>query len=376
MSAGGALVRAGSAIAIGSAALTMANLRSVRRPAPLGAVGERVSILIPARDEETTIERTVRSALGQRGIPDLEVIVLDDGSTDATGAILATIDDPRLQVVTAPDATPPAGWLGKTWACQRLGELATGTVLAFVDADVELGPDAIAACVHELRSAGLALLAPYPRQEASGALGQLVQPLLTWSWMATIPLAAAERSSRESLSAANGQLLVIDSTVYRALDGHDSVAGDVIEDVALMRAVKRVGGTAATVDGSHLATCTMYANDRALVDGYAKSLWSAFGGPVGTVAVNGILLTAFTLPVAAALVASDRRTRAIGAAGYAAAVASRAAVAARTGAPVPLALTHPASILAFSVLNVVSWVRHRRGTNDWKGRAVTPVGAP
>lgn len=369
-------MRAGSALAIGSAVLTAANLRAVRRPAALGAVAERVSVLIPARDEEESIARAVRSALAQRGVPDLEVIVLDDGSTDGTPRILAAIDDPRLRVLTAPDGPPPAGWLGKTWACQRLAEQATGTVLAFVDADVELGPDAIAACAQELRSGGFALLAPYPRQASTGALGWLVQPLLAWSWMATIPLGLAERSSRDSLSAANGQLLVIDAGTYRSLGGHGCVAGDVIEDVGLMRAVKRGGGTAATVDGSHLASCRMYGSDPALVDGYAKSLWSAFGGPAGSIAVNGLLLSAFTLPAAAALLARDRRTRAIAAAGYAAAVASRAGVAARRGEPVASAIAHPVSITAFAALNAVSWIRHRRGTNAWKGRPVTTGGEP
>lgn len=365
------VVTIGSALAVGLAAHTAANLRALRRPDPdAPASDERVSILVPARNEERTIETTVRSLLAQTGL-DLELIVLDDGSTDATARILHTIDDPRLRVITGPDLPPPDGWLGKPWACARLAAEATGSVLVFADADVEFAPGAVRAAVHELRAGGFALIAPYPRQLAESWLERLVQPLVTWSWVATMPLAWAERSTRPSLSAANGQFLVFDAEAYRAISGHAAVQGNVIEDVGLMRALKRDGRLTATVDGSHLATCRMYTGTSGVVDGYAKSLWSAFNGPVGSIAVNALLLTAYTVPAAGMVVGPGPRTRAIGAVGYAAGVASRAMVARRTGEPVlPDTLAQPASIAAFSALNIVSWARHLRGANRWKGRTL------
>lgn len=362
------------AAALGAGALalhTAANLRRLRRPtAPTDAIGERVSILIPARDEEATIEATVRSALAQTGLDSFEVIVLDDGSSDATAAIVRGIDDPRLRLEQGADEPPPAGWLGKPWACERLAGLATGSVLVFVDADVRLHPIAVAACVTELRRDGFALIAPYPQQISASPLARLVQPLMVWSWVATIPLGIAERSARPSLSAANGQLLVLDAAAYRRAGGHASVAGHVLEDIGLMRAIKVSGGTAATVDGSTLAECRMYDTDAQLIDGYAKSLWAAFGGPVGSVAVSSTLAALFMLPAGAAIGARDRRTRVVGALGYAAGVASRALVARRTGEPVASSLAHPVAIGAFIALNAVSWARHRQGTNLWKGRPV------
>lgn len=366
-----ALVTMGSALAVGIAAHTAANLRALRRPDPdAPASDERVSILVPARNEERTIETTVRSLLAQTGI-DLELIVLDDGSTDATARILRTIDDPRLRVITGPDLPPPDGWLGKPWACARLAAEATGSVLVFADADVAFAPGALRAAVHELRTGEFALVAPYPHQLAESWLERLVQPLVTWSWVATMPLGWAERSTRPSLSAANGQFLVFDAEAYRAIVGHAAVQGNVIEDVGLMRALKRDGRRTATVDGSHLATCRMYTGTSGVVDGYAKSLWSAFNGPAGSVAVNALLLTAFTLPAVGMVLGPDARTRAIGTVGYGAGVASRAMVARRTGENVlPDALAQPASIVAFSALNIVSWVRHLRGANRWKGRTL------
>lgn len=374
VSAPRALVAVGSVLAIGLAAHTAANLRHLRRPDPQAPpVDEPVTVLIPARDEEQHLATTVRSVLEQTGVPDLSVLVLDDGSTDATGVIadgLAAADH-RVTVIHGDDVPAPPGWLGKPWACARLADRAQGTVLVFVDADVVLEPHAVRALHATLRGNGLSLVAPYPRQLAGTWLERLVQPLVTWSWAATMPLRWAERSLRPSLSAANGQLLAFDAADYRAMGGHGAVRDDVLEDVGLMRAMKRSGRHTATVDGSHLASCRMYDSPQALVDGYAKSLWTAFNGPAGSAGATALLVLVYTLPALAAVAAPSPRTRALGVVGYAAGVASRALVARRTGEPVlPDTLAQPVSIAAFAALTGVSWWRHARGTNTWKGRAV------
>lgn len=371
----GRLLVAGAALgAVAIAAHTAVNLRVLRRPdSHAWQVDESVDILIPARDEEATIAATVESALAQESVPRLRVTVLDDGSSDGTGEILAAIAarDSRL-VVLSTDDDPPPGWLGKPWACARLGTQTSGSVLVFVDADVILEPHAVRALVDELRSADLDMVAPYPRQLSSGTLQRLVQPLVTWAWVATMPVGLAERSHRPSLSAANGQLIAFDALAYAEIGGHGAVHGEVIEDVALMRELKVNGYRCATVDGSHLATCRMYSTDRALIDGYAKSLWSAFGGPVGSIGVGSMLAFVYLVPPAAMALGRSRQVRAWGMAGYLAGCASRAMVARRTGEKVvPDAFAQPASIAAFLYLNAVSWTRHRRGTNTWKGRAVT-----
>ena len=158
-------------------------------------------------------------------------------------------------------------------------------MLVFVDADVVLAPHAVAASVALLRWAALDLVSPYPRQLAVTPAERLVQPLLQWSWLTTLPLRLAERSPRPSLAAANGQLLVVDAAAYRRAGGHRAVRAEMLEDVALLRAVKAAGGRGGVVDGTALATCRMYAGWPDLRDGYAKSLWSAFGSPAGAAAV-------------------------------------------------------------------------------------------
>jgi GT2 family glycosyltransferase len=368
------LVRLGSASACALAVHTAVNLLLLRRPSPDAPdVAEEVAVLIPARDEERHLAATLQSVLATCGVPRLSVLVLDDGSSDATSGIVgrAAAADSRVMLIEGPDEAPPAGWLGKPWACQRLADEAAAPILVFIDADVALRPEAIRAMVAMLRDHDLAMVAPYPRQLAESWLERLVQPLVTWSWAATLPVRWAERSLRPSLSAANGQFIVIDAAAYQQAGGHHAVRADVIEDVALMRAVKASGRHAATVDGSDLSHCRMYDDPRAVVDGYAKSLWSAFNGPVGSAAVNAFLLLTFLVPAIGALAARDRRTRCIGAIGYSAGVASRAMVARRTGERVlPDCLAHPASIAGFAALNVISWNRHIKGGNTWKGRPV------
>ena len=373
-----AVVAVGSAIAVGIAAHTIVNLRHLRRPdSQVPDVSEKVSVLIPARNEERHIAHTVRSALTQMGVTDLTVTVLDDGSTDGTADELSRIDDDRLTVLNAADEPAPVGWLGKPWACQRLAEAADGKILVFLDADVLLEPTAIRAGVDTLRTNDFALVAPYPRQLAVTWLERLVQPLVTWSWIATMPLRWAETSLRPSLSAANGQLMFFDAAAYRAIGGHGAVADEVLEDIALMRALKRAGYRTATVDGSQMASCRMYSGTQEVVNGYTKSLWDAFNGPGGSVGANALLLLSGTVPYAALILARRRSTRVIGAVGYVAGVTSRMVVAARTGERmIPDALAHPKSVAAFTVLNVLSWWRHVRGSNTWKGRPVTVSAVP
>jgi hypothetical protein len=242
-------------------------------------------------------------------------------------------------------------------------------VLLFVDADVVLEPHAIAASVALLRTSGLDLVSPYPRQLADGLLPRLVQPLLQWSWATTLPLRLAESSPREALVAANGQLIVVDAAAFARAGGHDAVRGEVLDHVALLRAVKRSGGHGVVVDGSDIATCRMYDDTSSLVEGYTKSLWSAFGSPAGAAAAMALLTCVYVVPPVAALVGPTRSAHRWGAIGYAAAVTGRAMVARRTrGRVVPDSLAHPASVAILGALVAESWRRHRAGTLTWRHR--------
>ncbi len=340
------------------AAHAAVNARLLRVPSDR-STDARVSVLLPVRDEALRVEPTLRSLLAQEGV-DLEVVVLDDGSTDGTADVVRRVadGDPRVRVLTGRPLT--AGWLGKPHACQQLADAAapTSDVLVFVDADVVLAPHAVAATVALMLAAELDLLSPYPRQEAPGATA-LVQPLLQWSWLTFLPLRLAERSPWASLSAANGQLLAVQREAYDRAGGHAAVHDQVVEDVELLRALKRTGGRGGVCDGTALATTRMYDSWNELVDGYTKSLWTL---PLPTVALLALL---YVVPPVAAL----RGSRA-GALAYAAGVAGRVVSAQRTGGPVATSVAHPVSVAAFCLLAMRSRLHRRRGTLSWKGRSL------
>jgi len=361
----------GACLATAHSAYNLHRLRTPPVDPPV--VAERVSILVPARDEAGRIGPCIVALLASLRLRDVEVVVLDDGSTDGTADVVRTAaqGDPRLRIIDGGAAPLPSGWLGKTWACERLARAATGSVLVFLDADVVVAPRGIAAGIALLRRTGLDLVSPYPRQEADGALPRLVQPLLQWSWATLLPLRVAETSDRESLVAANGQLLVVDARAYAAAGGHDAVRGEVLDDVALLRAVKRSGGRGVVVDGTDVATCRMYDDAGSLVEGYTKSLWSAFGSPRGAAGVVALLAWLYVVPPVAAVAGPTPRARAWGAAGYAAGVTGRAMVARRTGARVvPDVAAHPVSVLVFGALVAESWRRHVTGGTTWRGRTL------
>ncbi|MCU1693774.1 MAG: family 2 glycosyl transferase [Frankiales bacterium] len=332
------------------AALTLhaaVNARLLRVPTAT-TTPRRVSVLLPLRDEAARVAPCLQALLAQTGVRDLELLVLDDGSTDGTAEVVRS-----LGVEPLTGAALPPGWLGKPHACWQLAARATGEVLVFVDADVVLAPHAVAATVALLDDAGLDLVSPYPRQEAPGAT-RLVQPLLQWSWLTFLPLRVAERSPRESLSAANGQLLAVRRDAYDRAGGHAAVRDAVVEDVELLRAVKRAGGTGGVADGTSLATTRMYDTWDELVAGYTKSLHTA---PLAATVLPVLL---YVVPV----LRGDWPAVAWG-------VAGRAVTSARTGSRVwPDALAHPVSVSLLGWLSVRSRVAARRGTLTWKGRAL------
>ncbi|WP_285681387.1 glycosyltransferase family 2 protein [Actinoplanes sp. NBRC 103695] len=370
---------------------TIVNALLLRRP-PRDAVTERrVAVLLPLRDEADRVTPCLEALLSQRGVPRLEIVVLDDGSADGTADVVRSVaarsaaggpvaaDPPAGESVAADPAagesvaggkvrlltgaTPPDGWLGKPHACAQLAAaVPEAEVLVFVDADVVLAPDAVAGGV--VAAEGFELLSPYPRIVG---FGRLVQPLLQWSWLTFLPMRAMERSPRTSLAAAGGQWLVVSRGGYDRAGGHAAVRGEVLEDIALARAVKRSGGRIALADGSALATCRMYDSWPALVDGYTKSLWASFPSAFGAASVVVLLLLLYAVPPL--FVPTPWWPLAVTA--YLLGVAGRAVTARATGGRAfPDALAHPASIVVFAYLIALSYQRRRRGALTWRGRPV------
>lgn len=380
------LVRAGTGLAVAGAVAALGNRLTMRQLRDhTETVTEPVTVCVPARNEAARLPALIADLRAQQGLPHLRVRILDDASTDHThtAAVTAIADDARFTMIHN-EIEPPPGWNGKTAACARLAtpsgqaeisrEFAYDTgVLVFLDADVRLRPEALAAAVGELRRSGAALVCPWPRQRAGSLAEWLVQPLLAWSWASTLPVAVGNRSLRPSMAVACGQFLVFDAEAYRAIGGHAAVAGEVTEDLAIARELRRTGRRTVLVGGGQVAATRMYRDAGEVEAGYTRWLWSAYGGPVGSLAVGAFAALAYWVPPIAAL-GGRGRVRRIGALGYAAGVAGRLlARSTENGGPIAradivAALAHPVSIAAYARLSARSHRAHRDRALSWKGR--------
>ncbi|WP_433561983.1 glycosyltransferase family 2 protein [Nocardia sp. CA-151230] len=376
-------VTAGSAVAALGAATALANRLGTRRLRPAGRpVTEAVTVCVPARNEAARLPALIADLRAQQGIPRLRILILDDGSTDGTTAAARTaIGDDNRFLLSRNDIDPAPGWTGKTAACARLADLAlespapgspTGALI-FLDADTRLAPAALAAAVRELRSARADLVCPWPRQRAESPMERLVQPLLCWSWASTLPIALANRTLRPSMAVACGQFLVFDAAAYAALGGHAAVADSVTEDLAIARRVRRSGRRTTLVTAGPLAETRMYRNTTELIEGYTRWLWSAYGGPAGSLAVGSVAALAFWAPPLAA-VCGRGRLRLMGLLGYGAAVTARLLARSTesggtpSGADVVAALAHPLSVAVYLTLSARSHRVYRAGGLRWKDR--------
>ncbi len=322
-----------------------------------------VAILLPMRNEESNAAEVLASASAQTGLPHLSIIALDDNSTDRTLEILQNVAEPHLSVLSG---TPlPEGWLGKPFACQQLATAAQSDFLVFLDADVRLQPHAIASAITAMDKWGWDFISPYPKEIAVSFAERLIQPLLQWSWMASVLLRIAERFPSRSTTIANGQFFLVRKSAYMASGGHEVIREKVLDDLELARSLVSAGFIGGVAEGSSVAQCRMYDHTADLIRGYTKSLWTAFGGIAGTMMAIALLSLTGIVPLLLAL-SGDR----VAWAAFATIWISRLLVAARTRSTPSTAALHPLSIIFLLYLIALSWIGKSRGELIWKGRTV------
>ena len=188
-------------------AISLSNRIVVRRLGDYAAPAKlpMVSILVPARNEEANIEACVRSLLAQN-YPDFEVLVLDDESEDRTFGILTELAETHTRLRAFGGKPLPEGWLGKSWACAQLAELAQGELLLFTDADTLHEPDTALSAVAAIQGERADLLAVWPRLLAESLGEKLLVPLISWSVFSILSISLAHRLRFPALSAAIGQI--------------------------------------------------------------------------------------------------------------------------------------------------------------------------
>jgi len=282
-------------------ATTLVNLAAVFRLRPrLPRRFPLVSIIVPARDEERTIERTVRALLAQT-YPALEIIVVNDRSVDRTGEILARYP----QVIVVDNEEPPAGWLGKPWALHQGSLRATGELLLFVDADVLYEPDLITSAVAHLEESDVALLALFAHFEARGFWEHVAMPNLAVFAFAFLPLWLANRVRNPLLAIGGGTGNLVRREAYEAAGGHEALRAAVVDDVGLARLLRREGHHTEVVRADEFARVRMYHGLREIVLGFTKNGFAVLGYSYVTAAFFLIVSVVFHLaPFAFALTGS------------------------------------------------------------------------
>ena len=237
--------------------------------------GPKVSICIPARNEEANIVPCLRAAGLQRW-SELEIVLVDDQSSDdtATMAMRAVAGDPRVRIVHG--TSPPPGWAGKPWACSRAASEAVGDILLFVDADVRLDPDATRALVAELEARQLSLLSVYGTLQLQGFWERVVTPAVHGLIRAGVDLDRVNDPGRPE-AFANGQLIAVQRTAYEALDGHGAVRDYVLDDVRLAEAFKLHGAAVGLLVAPWVFQVRLQRTLGEIVSGYGKSLYEGMG---------------------------------------------------------------------------------------------------
>jgi Glycosyl transferase family 2 len=292
-----------AALALGSACLTFWNLRLLQRPSGVRRQPRDqrlVSVLIPARNEVGNIGPAIEAILASTHTR-LELIVLDDGSTDGTElAVMRLVRrDPRVRLRKG--AALPGGWQGKVFACHQLAEAARGDVLVFVDADVRLAPTAIATLTAALGDTDAALISGIPHQTTGSIAEHLIVPLMHFVLYGYLPLALMRERRDPSLAAACGQLIATTRAAYHAAGGHAAIAHCVHDGIALARQFRARGLKTDLIDADEFAECRMYRSWREVLAGFSKNAHEGLGSPRGLMPWTLILLFGQTLPAFALL---------------------------------------------------------------------------
>ncbi len=352
---------------IGTFANTVLNLLLVPR-LRTGAKrsGPLVSVVIPARNEERAIEQGVRSFLAQ-AYDSIEVVVVNDRSTDATGAILDRIaaEDSRLRVIHG--EPPPAGWLGKPWALHEGSRHARGQLLLFVDADLRYHPETVAAAVRTLARNDVAMVTLLPDMELEGFWEHVALPMLAFAFFVMLPSWLANRTRAPRLALGGGTGMLMRRDVYDSFHGHEALKDAVVDDIGLARVTREHGGRTIALRADHLVAIRMYHGGREIVAGFTKNVFTAMARSYAIVVFwLAIGLVCNMLPFALAFT-GDR-----------AAIATVLLItASRVLVFVPLGygflnavLGHPLMMSFWAWVMIRSaWVTGVRGQVHWRGRS-------
>jgi glycosyltransferase involved in cell wall biosynthesis len=234
-----------------------------------------ISVLIPARNEAYNIDKCLNHLLNQ-DYKNIELIVLDDNSEDNTKQIVESFSHKHEHLQLLKGKQLPKEWLGKNWACHQLSLYAKGQYFLFIDADMELQPNAISAAIEEMKRSEAKMLSVFSTQIIRSFGEWLVVPLMNWMLLAFLPLKQVYVSRNKSFVAANGQFMFWERKTYFEIGGHEIVKDKVVEDMEFARICKSKNIRIKTLLGGNLIYCKMYSGLSEAIRGFAKNFYPGF----------------------------------------------------------------------------------------------------
>ncbi|MDO3644592.1 glycosyltransferase family 2 protein [Mucilaginibacter sp. L3T2-6] len=325
---------------------------------------ERVSILVPARNEQGAILPLLQSIIKQ-DYKNYEVIIYDDQSTDNTYGICEKFARTHSAVSIIKGDELPQGWLGKNYACHQLARKAKGKYLLFLDADTTICNGLINSAIHRMHINKLGLLSLFPNQQMHTFGEKVTVPLLNFLLLNTFPVRLAFLTKSPSAATACGQFMLFESESYHGHEWHRAAKDKVVEDAEIMQLVKSASYSGEVLLANGMMFCRMYRGYREALNGFSKNALAAFnysiiglliyilllfGGPMiilMTLNFNLILFTAGLI------------------------ILSRIMISLASGQNALYnIILHPVQMVNMVIIAFLSIQKHLTKTNIWKGRRV------
>jgi chlorobactene glucosyltransferase len=325
-----------------------------------------VSVFVPARNEERNIEGCLRSLLIQ-DYPNLEIIVLDDESSDKTKEIIEQLvrESPKVNLVEGKPLPP--GWTGKNWACHQLSKYGKGKILIFTDSDNRYAENAVTNTVARMQKYQLDLLSAFPQQITVSFFEKLVVPVIDLLLYNFLILWLTYHSKFPSLAAANGQWIAFRADSYRKLGGHSVVRDKIVEDVELSRACKRKNLKILTCAGTGIIYGRMYQSTKEVWHGFSKNLFGLLS--YRTVPFFMILMVFIVCFIAPFIFVFSKGLFTLSLIAITQNLFLRLVLALVYKHPPMISiLLHPFSIITIILIALDSYYKTKRGTHRWKNR--------
>jgi glycosyltransferase involved in cell wall biosynthesis len=289
--------------AVVPALVFITNLRSYIPPLSIANLSEtRIAVLIPARNEEENIGAALECVLASIDV-DLEVLVLDDASTDATARIVEEFASRDARIKLLRSAALPGGWNGKQHACWQLAKHAGSPVMLFLDADVRLAPDAITRMLAFQQTSGAALVSGFPRLITIGFMEWLLLPLIHFVLLGFLPLQRMRATTMPAMAAGCGQFMMVDRDAYFTSGGHEAIRATMHDGLLLPRAFRNAGFRTDLADLTPVASVRMYDTPAKVWQGLAKNATEGIASPTRIVPVTLLLIFGQIIPTLLAVIA-------------------------------------------------------------------------